>query len=102
MPQNTWSAKRERQYTHIKDALIDRGYVVDHPYADGDHLAHELLGRLTADRRWLQPEQMAARAFAGIDGDVARAWHDQLPEPARTRQADAWGPAPGRLFVNDN
>ena len=84
------------------DALIDRGYVVDHPYADGDHLAHELLGRLTADRRWLQPEQMAARAFAGIDGDVARTWHDQLPEPARTRQTDVWGPAPGELFVHND
>ena len=25
MPQKAWSAKRERQYTHIKDSLIDRG-----------------------------------------------------------------------------
>jgi len=25
MPQKTWSAKRERQYAHIKDSLIDRG-----------------------------------------------------------------------------
>ena len=24
MPQNAWSAKCERQYTHIKDSLIDR------------------------------------------------------------------------------
>ena len=25
MPQKTWSAKRERQYTHIKDGLLKRG-----------------------------------------------------------------------------
>jgi hypothetical protein len=25
MPQGAWSAKRERQYEHIKDGLLDRG-----------------------------------------------------------------------------
>ena len=25
MPQTGWSAKRERQYEHIKDGLLDRG-----------------------------------------------------------------------------
>ena len=25
MPQRTWSAKRERQYEHIKDSLLERG-----------------------------------------------------------------------------
>jgi len=25
MPKTTWSAKRERQYAHIKDSLLDRG-----------------------------------------------------------------------------
>ncbi len=25
MPQNTWSAKRERQYAHIKDSLLEHG-----------------------------------------------------------------------------
>ena len=25
MPQNAWSAKRERQYVHIKESLLDRG-----------------------------------------------------------------------------
>jgi hypothetical protein len=25
MPQKTWSAKRERQYAHIKDSLLERG-----------------------------------------------------------------------------
>jgi len=25
MPQKAWSAKRERQYAHIKESLFDRG-----------------------------------------------------------------------------
>lgn len=25
MPQNAWSAKRERQYVHIKESLLDQG-----------------------------------------------------------------------------
>ena len=25
MPKNPWSAKRKRQYTHIKDSLLERG-----------------------------------------------------------------------------
>ena len=83
------------------DTLIERGYTVDHAYADGNQLAAELLGRLTADRRWLQPEQMAARAEAAIAADTAVAWSDELPPAARDRQREAWGPAPGRLFVHD-
>ena len=29
MPQNRWSAKRERQYEHIKDSYKDRGISTD-------------------------------------------------------------------------
>jgi hypothetical protein len=29
MPQGAWSAKRERQYKHIKDGLLDRGETED-------------------------------------------------------------------------
>ena len=29
MPQQAWSAKRERQYAHIKDGLLDRGEAED-------------------------------------------------------------------------
>ena len=29
MPQRAWSAKRERQYEHIRDGLLDRGQTED-------------------------------------------------------------------------
>ena len=32
MPQKSWSAKRERQYEHIKDSLLERGK--DEPLAE--------------------------------------------------------------------
>ncbi|MGE4560929.1 MAG: cobaltochelatase subunit CobN, partial [Desulfobulbus sp.] len=84
------------------DRLIERGYRVDHPYADGDQLAGELRSRLTADRRWLLPEQMAERCGASIDCTTALAWHRELPESARTRQESDWGSFPGDLFVHED
>jgi hypothetical protein len=43
MPQRGWSAKRERQYDHIKDSLEDRGY-------DGDS-AEEIAARTVNKER---------------------------------------------------
>ncbi len=85
----------------LVDALIDQGYTVGHPYADGDQLAHALLDRLTTDRRWLLPEQMAARAEATVDADSFMAWHANLPETVQAKMVEDWGPMPGDLFVHD-
>jgi plasmid stabilization system protein ParE len=43
MPQSTWSAKRERQYRHIKDSLRDRG--------KSEHLAEEIAARTVNKER---------------------------------------------------
>src|ERR1700728_1137347 len=43
MPQQTWSAKRERQYEHIKDGLVDRGRSKD--------LAEEIAARTVNKER---------------------------------------------------
>ena len=34
MPQQAWSNKRERQYEHIKEGLLDRGETEDEVLAD--------------------------------------------------------------------
>ncbi len=52
MPQNTWSAKRERQYTHIKDALIDRGKPLP--------LAEEIAARVVNKERAQHGESVEA------------------------------------------
>lgn len=43
MPQTAWSAKRERQYAHIKDSLLERG--------QGKKLAEEIAARTVNKER---------------------------------------------------
>ena len=43
MPQGGWSARRERQYEHIKDGLLDRG--------DSEALAEEIAARTVNKER---------------------------------------------------
>ena len=43
MPQRAWSAKRERQYEHIKDGLLDRG--------TGEDKAEEIAARTVNKER---------------------------------------------------
>ena len=43
MPQQAWSKKRERQYEHIKDGLLERG--------EGEDLAEEIAARTVNKER---------------------------------------------------
>ena len=43
MPQGRWSAKRERQYAHIKQGLLERG--------DSEELAEEIAARTVNKER---------------------------------------------------
>jgi hypothetical protein len=43
MPERTWSAKRERQYDHIKEGLVERG--------DSEDLAEEIAARTVNKER---------------------------------------------------
>ena len=55
MPQDAWSPKRERQYEHIKDGLVDRG--------DSEDLAEEIAARtVNKDRARAGGSQTASRA----------------------------------------
>ena len=44
MPQKAWSAKRERQYAHIKDSLIDRGK----PLPQAEEIAARVVNKVRA------------------------------------------------------
>jgi hypothetical protein len=52
MPQKVWSAKRERQYKHIKDGLEERG--------DSEELAEEIAARTVNKERARQGESKTA------------------------------------------
>ena len=64
MPQSAWSPKRERQYEHIKEGLLERGR--------GKDKAEEIAARTVNRERAQHGEtKEAARRHAGTSGRVA-------------------------------
>ena len=61
MPQKSWSAKRERQYEHIKDSLLKRG--------EGVPLAEEIAARTVNKERARHGE--AAQVSASSINDIS-------------------------------
>ena len=53
MPEQSWSAKRERQYDHIKEGLMDRG--------DSEDLAQEIAARTVNKERARSGEAKTSR-----------------------------------------
>ncbi|MDR1920948.1 MAG: cobaltochelatase subunit CobN [Candidatus Adiutrix sp.] len=86
---------------NLLKAMKAQGYKIDRLYDGPDEMAHEILERLTSDRRWLTPEQMAARAEAQAGPEEFRPWHEELPETIRKKMNEDWGEMPGELFVHD-
>jgi hypothetical protein len=87
MPQQQWSAKRERQYEHIKEGLLDRG--------DPESEAEEIAARTVNKERARSGEARTASKTSTQDissgrrgglrshrGQGGRTW-DQLYEEAR-------------------
>ena len=64
MPQKTWSAKRERQYVHIKSSLLERGRP--------EPLAEEIAARVVNKERAQHGESMQASASSLSDIPASR------------------------------
>ena len=64
MPQKAWSAKRERQYAHIKDSLIDGGKSV--------LLAEEIAARVVNKERAQHGESVQASPSSVNDMSAGR------------------------------
>lgn len=64
MPKNPWSAKRQRQYSHIKDSLLQRGR--DEP------LAEEIAARIVNKERAQHGESTVASASSIHDMSAGR------------------------------
>ena len=56
MPQKAWSAKRERQYVHIKESLLERG--------KPEPLAEEIAARVVNKERAPHDESVTVSASA--------------------------------------
>lgn len=87
--------------SNLLKALKNQGYKVDKTFEQPNELSQEMLSRLTSDRRWLSPDQMAARAEANAAADRYIPWHNELPEKNRAKQIEDWGEVPGELFVHE-
>ena len=64
MPQKAWSAKRERQYVHIKDSLVERGKPLP--------LAQELAARVVNKERAQHGESAQASPSSINDRPAGR------------------------------
>jgi hypothetical protein len=64
MPQKAWSAKRERQYAHIKDSLLERG--------KPEPLAEEIAARVVKKDRAQHGESVVASASSLNDMPAGR------------------------------
>ncbi|MGW0606924.1 cobaltochelatase subunit CobN [Streptomyces sp. NPDC002640] len=66
----------------------------------GDALIHAVIAAGGQDEEWLTSGQLTD-AHVRITADQYAAWTADLPQGLREAMAEAWGPAPGRLFVNE-
>ncbi|HKG52542.1 MAG TPA: cobaltochelatase subunit CobN [Actinomycetales bacterium] len=86
----------------LLDALRAAGYDVGDGFdGDGDALVHALIAAGGHDVEWLTDEQLA-RAVAKVPASTYRRWFDRVPSSLREGMEQAWGEAPGSLYVDDS
>ncbi|CAN5531640.1 cobaltochelatase subunit CobN [soil metagenome] len=66
----------------------------------GDKLIHTLIAAGGQDEAWLTSNQLTD-AHVTVTAEQYAAWTAHLPASLREAMIEAWGPAPGKLFVND-
>lgn len=89
--------------------MREEGYDVgDLPFLDladdteaGDALIHTLIAAGGQDEEWLTSAQLT-EAHVRVTPEQYAAWTADLPSELRDAMTEAWGEAPGSLFVNDD
>jgi cobaltochelatase CobN len=84
----------------LLDALTDAGYRVTGMPDDGDHLMDRLADGFTYDHSSLDDTQVRSAA-GSLSADAYLAWYPSLPVESRLDLEQAWGPAPGEVFLAD-
>lgn len=69
--------------------------------ASGDALIHALIAAGGQDEEWLTNADLTD-AHVRITPEQYAAWTADVPEGLRAEMVEAWGEAPGKLFVNDD
>ena len=88
MPRNSWSAKRERQYEHIKDSLLKRGEAVPlaeeiaartvnkerAQHGEAEHVSASSINDISASRRG------GLRSHSGAAGRTLAQLHNEATQ----------------------
>ncbi|GAA3537892.1 cobaltochelatase subunit CobN [Nocardioides daeguensis] len=95
-----------RMLRRLRDAGYDVGdgfgvLDLDDDTVAGDTLIHALIAAGGQDEEWLTSVQLTD-AHVRISAEDYATWTADLPDDLRDAMVEAWGPAPGRLFVNDS
>ncbi|MBP7067055.1 MAG: cobaltochelatase subunit CobN [Methanothrix sp.] len=85
---------------NIMKAMDDAGYTIERMPENGQTLIEDVKSRLTLDRRWRSPEELAKRAIDSVTEGDYKDWFEQLPVAVQEKMTSAWGEAPGKLFVH--
>ena len=81
----------------IMKRMQKEGYLLDPPES-GKALIDEIMARKAiSEFRWTTVDEIVAKggALALVENDRYLEWFNELPEPTRTRMAEAWGNPPG-------
>lgn len=96
-----------RLLRRLRDAGYDLGAPGDIPGLEleddteaGDALIHALIDAGGQDEEWLTSGQLTA-SHVRIPAEDYRRWLSELPAELVDEVTEAWGPAPGSLFVNE-
>ncbi|MDR7251924.1 cobaltochelatase CobN [Nocardioides sp. BE266] len=81
-------------------SLVPRDGYSTNESAAGDALIHALIAAGGQDEEWLTHAQLAD-AHVRITKEQYADWTRDLPEDLKADMVEAWGEAPGELFVND-
>src|SRR5688500_10046359 len=82
------------------DGEVTRFLAMSDDTEAGDALIHALIAAGGQDEEWLTEAQLTD-SHVRIGADDYRRWTAHLPAELMDDVTEAWGPAPGKLFVND-
>jgi len=86
---------------NIMRGMKDAGYTIERMPESGQALIEDVKSRLTLDRRWRSPDELARRAIDFVPKEEYEAWFGQLPMAVQEKMTSAWGEPPGELFVHE-
>ncbi|OPY50762.1 MAG: cobaltochelatase subunit CobN [Methanosaeta sp. PtaU1.Bin060] len=86
---------------NIMKIMQGAGYTIEGMPESGQALIEDVKSRLTLDRRWRSPDELARRAIDSVSEKDYLEWFGELPAAVQDKMTAAWGAPPGDLFVHN-